>query len=170
MDEGGGYGCQSVEDDDDATVFVDTCEVALHTLERSAGDAHGVAFGEILHVFVGEIGDAFYPTVADLDEMLHLTVGDNDGFFLTGIHKPAEGAVGTGGGYLDGLEVFFVAAHEYEVVDGGAEYPLTFVALLYETVFHRDIGLYLTGVEVGFEFKFTAIGCAQGIPMYFFHL
>ena len=114
----GCYGQEAGELNDDTAVAhaLNLDEGALYPIERSTNDAHSSATAEV-ELFGMEIEQVIIITVADTNELLHLTVGDEDGTIMT-IDRTGE-VLHNGQLGLELAHQRLRGVHKYQIMDGG---------------------------------------------------
>ena len=137
-------------------------EGALDTIETATDDSHAGALGEV-YLIGGEIDQAVVVALAHSDELLHLSVGDYDGY---------SAAIGIAGEVLEViysvlqfLYALFGGVSEYQVLDGRDELPTLLLLLVGDDrPPHGDKALHILTFEILLCFQFATEGGAHGKP------
>ena len=137
-------------------------ESTLDTIEAAADDSHAGALGEV-YLIGGEVDQAVVVAFAHSDELLHLSVGDYDGYSATvDIAGEVLQVVHSAFQLLDTL---FGGVSEYQVLDGGDELScLLLLPVSDDRPPHGDETLHILAFEILLCLKFAAKGGAHGKP------
>ena len=135
---------------------------ALDTIEAAADDSHAGTLGEV-YLIGGEVDQAVVVALAHSYELLHLSVGDDDGHSApVGIAGEVLEVVNSALQFLDAL---FGGMSKYQVLDGGDELSRFVIACVgdYRPP-HGDEALHILTFEVLLCLQFAAKGGAHGKP------
>ena len=135
---------------------------ALYTIEGAANDAHAGTLGEV-YLLGREVDQAVIVALTHSDELLHLSLGDDDGHSAT---------VDIAGEVLQVVESSFQFLYalacgvgKEQVVDGRDELPCLVVASVGDDgPPHGDEALYILAFEILLCLKFASESGAHGKP------
>ena len=164
VDVGCGYGEKTGEVDHYPAGTLDTYDSAFNAFERTVQNTDflaGLKLGRDILEIEGFVGH----DSADLHEVGHCLVGDDDGFACRLV--PEEGGVAAfAHGFEDFAKCGLGGTDETEVRDGRDRYIHPFAVLLDLPGTHRNKVLHTVFSKAGAELQHPSIGHPYCIPMY----
>lgn len=147
------------------TAVADTLDLdkgALDTIEHATNNLHGSALGEV-YLFGIEVDEFLIITVADGDELIHLTIGNHNG--------DAKSTLGTGEVLkvidlgLQRLDALTGGVNKQQVVDGGDKLAyLAMLAIADNLVLHGNETTNRMGLQEFLGLERTTKRGTHGIP------
>ena len=135
---------------------------ALDTIEHATDNLNGSALGKV-YLFGIEIDELLIIAVADGDELLHLTLGNHDGY--------STSAIGTGEVLkvidlgLQRLDALTSGVDKQQIADGGDELAhLALLAIAHDLVLHGNETTNRTGLQEVLGLERTTKRSTHGKP------
>ena len=151
-------------DEEDYTAVADALDLdkgALDPIERATDNLNGGALGEV-YLVGGEVDELLIVTVADGDELLHLTVGNDNGYTTTGLGTGEVLQIGDLG--LQRLQLLALGIDEQQVVDRGDETTLLALPAADHLIPHGDEAAKRMGLKVLLGLQRSTKRGTHGIP------